>query len=121
MFRSIRRKLVALAVAYAVALGPVVPLLASMAAAASIGPSVLGEICAADTSRSGADGPARHAAACPMCLVHGCGAPDLVAPGTSAILAAPSSLGSLPLAQADNAASLPRHAGRQLARAPPRA
>jgi hypothetical protein len=121
MFRSIRRKLVALAVAYAVALGPVVPLLASMAAAASIGPSVLGEICTADTSRSGAGGPARHAPICPMCLAHGCGASDLVAPGTSAGLAPPASARSLPLAPADNVALDLRNGGRQLARAPPRA
>jgi hypothetical protein len=52
MYRLIRRRLVALAVAYALALAPVLPLLTAFAWAADLGPAGVGEICA--TGRHGA-------------------------------------------------------------------
>ena len=52
MYRLIRRGLVALAVAHALALAPVLPLLAAFAWAADLGPAGVGEVCA--TGRHGA-------------------------------------------------------------------
>jgi hypothetical protein len=117
MVRLIRRRLVALAIAYAVALAPIVPLLAAYA-----DPSQLGEICGADHVRTGADGPIGHVPVCPMCLAHDCGAPGLLATDASgSAVPAVDTDRSLAVARADDLAPGPRRAGRQLARAPPRA
>jgi hypothetical protein len=86
MYRLICRRLVALAVAYALALAPLLPLLAAFAWAADLGPAGVGEICASKRSdaRSPADVPNGHGAACALgtgCVLQECGAAGLPAPG----------------------------------------
>jgi DUF2946 family protein len=119
MFRLIGRRLLALAIAYAVVLGPIMPLLAAMAASADA--SGLGEICGDNHPRSGGGGPIGHALACPMCLAHDCGVSGFAAPGANAALPAPASARSLRLAQADEVAPRLRRDGQGLARGPPQA
>jgi hypothetical protein len=126
MYRLIRRRLVALAVAYALALGPTLPLLTAFATAAETGPAILSDICATDKSGAGsdADAPSRHRPACPlgmMCLAQDCGAnccPAAGAHGTALTgFAFRSFLSFIPF---DHETFVPRNIGAQFARAPPR-
>jgi hypothetical protein len=125
MYRLICRRLLALAVAYALALAPVLPLLGAFAWAADLGPAGVGEICASARSdaRSPADVPDGHGAACPLgtgCPLQGCSAADVPAPG-----GATAAIGALAPAQifvrAAEAVPRPRDGGPHFARAPPRA
>jgi hypothetical protein len=119
MYRPICRRLVALAVAYALALAPVLPLLAFASATG------LGEICATRQSGagSGADLPNEHGAACPLgagCAMPGCGAGGVLAAGAGTVTVA--ALHSVPyLIHAPDEALLLREGGAHFARAPPRA
>jgi hypothetical protein len=86
MYRLMCRRLVALGVAYALALAPVLPLLAAFAWAAVLGPAGVDEICASKRSdaSSPADVPKGHGAACPLgtgCGLQDCSAAGLPAPG----------------------------------------
>jgi hypothetical protein len=125
MYRLICRRLVALAVAYALALSPVLPLLAAFAWAADLGPAGAGEICVSKKSdaSSPADVPNRHGAACPLatgCPLQDCSAAGLPAPGgiTAAIgVLAPARFFVHPA----EAVLRPRDGGPHFARAPPRA
>lgn len=125
MYRLICRRLVALAVAYALALAPVLPLLAAFAWAADLGPAGVGEICASKRSdaRSPADVPNGHGAACALgtgCALQDCAAAGL--PAAGAVTAAIAAFGSaaFSLHPADAAVRL-RDGGANFARAPPRA
>jgi hypothetical protein len=97
MYRMICRRLVALAVAYSLALAPILPLLAAFAWAADLGAAGIGEVCASKRSdaRSPAHVPNGHGAACPLgagCPLQDCSAVGLPAPGgaTTAIGVLPS-------------------------------
>src|SRR5262245_41771869 len=86
MYRLICRRLVALAVAYALALAPVLPLLAAFAWAADLGPAGVGGICASKRSDASppTDVPNGHGGACALgtgCALQDCGAAGLPAPG----------------------------------------
>ena len=78
MFRRICHKAVALAVAYAVALNLLVPLLAALASSAQAEPVTFAEFCATDqgSAASGGDRRHQHAPECPLgpaCLTQDCG------------------------------------------------
>jgi hypothetical protein len=123
MYRLICRRLVALGVAYALALSPVLPLLAAFVWAADIGPAGVGEICASKRSdaSSPADVPNGHGAACPLgtgCPLQDCSAAGLPAPGgvTAAIVV----LGPAPFfVHPAEAVLRPHDGGPHFARAPP--
>jgi hypothetical protein len=123
MHRLISRTIVALAVAYALALAPVLPLLTAFARAGDLDLADRGVVCASEQAdaRSAADVPNGHGPLCPFgagCSVQGCAA-DGVLPAAQAVVevlvfgAAPSLLhfegGSPPL----------RAGGAHSARAPP--
>jgi hypothetical protein len=125
MYRLICRRLVALAVAYALALAPVLPLFAAFAWAADLGPVGVGEICASKRSdaSSPADVPNGHRPACPFgagCALQDCSAAGLPAPG-----GATAAIGVLGPARffvhPAEAVPRPRDGGPHFARAPPRA
>jgi hypothetical protein len=121
----IYRRLVAFALAYALALDPVVPMLSAAAWIGDLGQPGMGEICASKRSgaRSTADVPLEHRPICPLCtgcLMPGCdaGALPAIDAGAAAILA----LGPAPLfVPFRGAAVLPRASMTHSARAPPRA
>jgi hypothetical protein len=125
MYRLICRRLVALAVAYSLALAPVLPLLAAFAWAAEPGPAGVGEICASKRSdaSSPTDVPNGHGAACPLgagCPLQGCSAAGL--PASDGPAAAIDLLGPLRFfAHYAEAVLRTRDAGPHFARAPPRA
>jgi hypothetical protein len=124
MYRLICRRFVALGVAYALALAPVLPLLAAFAWAADLGPAGVGEICASKRSdaRSPADAPNGHGAACLLgtgCALQDCSAAGLPAPdgATAAIrVLGPARFFIHPV----EAVLGPRDGGPHFARAPPR-
>jgi hypothetical protein len=118
MYRLVCRRLLALAVAYALALAPMLPLLALASA------TDLSEICATRQSGagSGANLPNEHGSDCPVgagCAMHGCGDGVLaVEAGTVTVVA----LHSAPAFVRTAAEALPRREGSaHFARAPPRA
>jgi hypothetical protein len=118
------RRLLVLALAYALALAPVLPLLAARASAADLFPAGAGEICATKPSGVGwgPDVPNEHRSACPhgaACAIAGCGG-GVLAAGAGAVTVV--ALRSAPLL-IDPAAEAPpaRASGAHLARAPPRA
>jgi hypothetical protein len=125
MYRLVCRRLVTLAVAYALALAPVLPLLAAFAWAADLGAASAGEICASTRSdaRSPIDVPNGHGAACP--LGAGCPLQDCSAAGVPAPVGAVAAIGGLGLGQffvrPAEALPRPRDGGPHFARAPPRA
>jgi hypothetical protein len=125
MYRPICRRLVALGVAYALVLAPLLPLLAAFARAADFGPAGVGEICASKRSdaSSPADVPDGHGAACPLgagCPLQGCSSAGLPASG-----GATTAIGVLGPARifVHSAEAVPpqRGGGPHFARAPPRA
>jgi hypothetical protein len=124
MYRLICRRLLALGVAYALALAPVLPLLAAFAWAADLGEARVGEICSSQRSdaRSPADVPNGHGAPCPLgtgCPLQGCSAAGLPAsgPATAAIgVLGPARFFVHPV----EAVLRPRDGGPHFARAPPR-
>jgi hypothetical protein len=124
MYRLICRRLIALAVAYAIALAPVLPMLAALAWAADLGPAGVGEICASKWSdaSSPADVPDGHGAACPPgagCPLQGCSAAGL--PASGAAIAAIGVLGTAQFfVHPVEAVLRPRDGGPHFARAPPR-
>lgn len=125
MYRLTCRRLVALAVAYSLALAPILPLLAAFAWAADLGPAGIGEVCASKRSdaRSPAHVPNGHGAACPLgagCPLQDCSAVGLPAPGGA--ITAIGVLASARFFVHPAAAVLrPRDGGPHFARAPPRA
>ncbi len=127
MYRLIRRRLVALAVAYALALGPTLPLLTAFVTAADTGPVILSDICATDHSDAGsdADAPNRHRPVCPlgmMCLAQDCGANCCPAVGAhGATVTIPGLQSFVSLVSFDREIFVLRNIGTQFARAPPRA
>jgi hypothetical protein len=126
MCRLICRRFVALAVAYAVALNLVVPLLAAFALAADATPASLAERCAPDQSGASRGGDRNgHPPACPFdsaCLMQDCGANGAFAAGASSAAILAFGTGPLLLSiRLDGRTLLPREAGVQFARAPPHA
>ena len=123
MYRLICRRLIALAVAYAIALAPVLPMLAAFAWAGDLGPAGVGEICASKRSdaNSPADVPNGHGAACPLgasCPLQGCSAAGL--PASGAAIAAIGVLGPARFfVHRVEAVLHPREGGPHFARAPP--
>jgi hypothetical protein len=116
MFRPISRTVVALAVAYAVALNLVVPLLAALVPAAQAATATLAELCAPDQGAAapGDDRTGRHEPMCPLgpvCLMQGCGEPTATFAFDSTVV-----LLSIRL---DRDRFLLRVIGARLARAPP--
>src|SRR5262245_62422567 len=78
MSRSVYRRVIALVVAYGVALDPVVPLAATFASAADA--FTFAELCATDQAGSPADVPDKARPDCPLaCSASGCGANGLLA------------------------------------------
>jgi hypothetical protein len=78
MFRRFCRKAVTLAVAYAVALNLLVPLLAALASEVQGAPATFAEFCATDqgSAASGGDRTGQHEPVCPLgpaCLMQDCG------------------------------------------------
>ena len=125
MYRLISRRIVALAVAYALALAPVLPLLSAFVRAGDLGSADLGALCASKQvgARSGADIPNEHGPPCPFgvgCSAQGCGADGVLpaAAGVVEILA----FGAAPsLLDFEGGSPLLRAGGGHSARAPPRA
>lgn len=121
MHRLVRCGFIALVLAYALALAPVLPLLAAATSAPELGPAGAGEICATKPSGAGSDAdvPNEHGSACPLgagCAMPGCG--DLAAAAGTATLIAFRSV-PLPVHPAAEALLLLRAGGAHLARAPP--
>jgi hypothetical protein len=121
MCRLTCRRIVALVVAYAVALNLVVPLLVTFASAADAG--TVAELCARDRSGSPADLPTKPRPVCPLaCSAADCGVNGLLA-GGSASFTVVVARAARPLffIALDGQAPPPRASGTQFARAPPRA
>jgi hypothetical protein len=123
MHRLISRAIVALAVAYALALAPVLPLLTAFARVGDLDLADRGVLCASEQAdaRSAADVPNGHGPLCPFgagCSVQSCGA-DGVLPAAQAVVevlafdAAPS------LLRFEGGSPLLRAGGAHSARAPP--
>jgi hypothetical protein len=114
MYRLIRRRVVALALAYVLALNSVLPLLPAFAAG-------VGEICATDDAgtRSGADLPDRHGPVCPFGTA--CAAPGWDTTGLPVFVVAVAfvSRPDLFLVCPDDEARVLHDVGRPFARAPP--
>jgi hypothetical protein len=122
MYRLISRRIVALAVAYALALAPVLPLLTAFARAGDAVSADLAPLCAGEVGeRSAAGLPNGHGPLCPFgvgCSMQGCGA-DGALPAIAGVVeilafgAAPS------LIRLEGETPLPRAGGGHFARAPP--
>jgi hypothetical protein len=125
MFRPISRRVVVLAVAYAVALNLLVPLLTALAPAAQAATATLAELCATDqgAATSGDDRKGRHEPMCPLgsaCLMQGCGRGGLLALGPQTVAAfAFDSTAVLLSIRLDGERFLLRAIGARFARAPP--
>jgi hypothetical protein len=125
MHRLISRRVIALAVAYALALAPVLPLLGAFAQAGDLDSAGLGALCASKQvgARSAADIPNEHGPLCPFgagCSAQGCGA-DGVPPAAQAVVAI-LAFGATPsLLDFEGRSPLLRAGGAHSARAPPRA
>ena len=122
MYPLVCRGFIALVLAYALALAPVLPLLTALASVADLGSADAGDICATKPSSAGSDTdvPSEHGSACPLgagCAMPGCGAGVLAAAAGTATLIA---FRSVPLPVHPAAEALPlRAGGAHLARAPP--
>jgi hypothetical protein len=122
MYRLVCRGFIALALAYALALAPILPLLTVLASAADLGSAGVGDICVTKPSGAGSDAdvPNEHGSACPLgagCAMPGCGGGVLAAAAGTATLIA---FRSAPLPVHPAAEALPlRAGGAHLARAPP--
>jgi hypothetical protein len=125
MHRLISRRVIALAVAYALALAPVLPLLNVFARAGDLDSADLGALCASKQvgARKAGGVPNGHGSLCPFgasCSAQSCGA-DGVLPATAGMVeilafgAAPS------LLDFEVGSPLLRAGGGHSARAPPRA
>jgi len=120
MTRLICRRVVALALAYVLALDLILPLVPAFAA--GVDPTTVAEICATDHSgpTSGADRPDRQRPICPFgmaCATPGCDAAGLPVDVIVAVASIPVS--KLFLAHADDEAHLLQDVGKPFARAPP--
>jgi hypothetical protein len=120
MCRPICRRVVALAVAYAVALNLVLPLLAAFASPADA--VIVADLCTTNRSGSPADLPGKPRPICPLaCSAPDCGINGLFVGGsgsaTALVARAPRPLFFIGL---DDQTLLPRDIGAQFARAPPR-
>jgi hypothetical protein len=125
MHRLISRRIVALAVAYALALAPVLPLLNAFAQASDLDSADLGALCTSKQAgaRPAADIPNEHGPPCHFsvgCSAQGCGA-DGVLPTAQAVVAI-LAFGAAPaLLDFEGRSPLLRAGGAHSARAPPRA
>jgi hypothetical protein len=124
MPNRICRRLLALALAYVLALDPVLPALSAAALIGDIGGPGGGEICASKWPRAGssADSPLDHGRCCAIgagCVMAGCAAALPAADVGGAIILALHS--APPLVPVRGAAALPRTSRANSARAPPRA
>jgi hypothetical protein len=129
MYRMTCRRLIALAVAYAVALNVVLPLLPAFAPAAqasgTTAKTIPGPICGTGYSgeRSGGDLPNGHEPDCPFglaCSALNCAATGFLAVGARGVLVlAPAAASVLHVVCSDDAGFRPRDTGAPFARAPP--
>ena len=125
MYPLISRRIVALVVAYALALAPVLPLLGAFARAGDLDSADRGALCAGKQvgARSAADIPNEHGPLCSFgvgCSAQGCGADGvlLTAQAVVEVLA----FGAAPsLLDFQGGSPLLRAGGAHSARAPPRA
>jgi len=120
MYRLICRRLTALAVAYAVALNLVLPLVPALAQAADA--TILSDICVTDGSTPGTDLPDTHGSACPygVACSHDFGANGAIAIGPRGVTALVPRSTPLSLSvRLDDEARVPRDIGACFARAPP--
>jgi hypothetical protein len=120
MGRLICRRVVALALAYVLALDLILPLVPAFASGVSA--TTVAEICATDHSgtRSGGDRPDRQGPICPFgmaCTTPGCDAVGLPVDVIAAVAAV--SAPQVFLAHADEQAHLLQEVGKPFARAPP--
>ena len=126
MYRLISRRVIALAVAYALALAPVLPLLSAFARAGDLDAADLGALCASKQvgTRSAADIPNEHGRLCPFsmgCWAQSCAA-DGVLPAAAAGVVEILAFGAAPsLLDFEDGSPLLRAGGGHSARAPPRA
>jgi hypothetical protein len=125
MHRLISRRIIAFALAYALALAPVLPLLSAFARAGDLESAGLGALCASKQAgeRSAADLPNEHGLLCPFgvsCSAQDCGA-DGVLPAARAVVEILAFGSALSLFYFEGEAPLPRAGGAHSARAPPRA
>jgi hypothetical protein len=133
MYRMTCRRLIALAVAYAVALNMVLPLLPAFAPAAqasettgaTTAKTIPGPICGTGYSgeRSGGDLPNGHEPDCPFglaCSALNCAATGFLVVGARGVLVlAPASASVFQVVCSDDAGFRPRDSGAPFARAPP--
>jgi hypothetical protein len=126
MHRLISCRIAALAVAYALALAPVLPLLTAFAHADDVVSVGLSRLCAGGDvgERSTADVPNGHRPLCPFgvaCSMQGCGANGVLPAATGGVIEI-LAFGAAPLLLQFEGRSPPLHAGGgHSARAPPRA
>src|SRR5262245_57029798 len=121
MYRLICRRVVALAVAYAVALNLILPLLAALASPADA--VIVADLCTTNRSGSPADLPSKPRPICPLaCSAPDCGSNGLFADGAGgATVFVARVTRPLFFIDFDDQALLLRDTGAQFARAPPRA
>jgi hypothetical protein len=125
MHRLISRRVVALAVAYALALAPVLPLLTTFARAGDLDSAERGALCASVQvgARSAADVPNGHGSLCPFgagCSAQGCGADGVLSAAAAVVEII--AFGTAPsLLRLERDAPPMRAGGAHFARAPPRA
>jgi hypothetical protein len=123
MYPLVCRGFIALVLAYALALAPVLPLLTALASVADLGSADAGDICATKPSSAGSDTdvPSEHGSACPLgagCAMPGCGADGALAAAAGPVTLIGFRSAPLPVHPAAEAPLL-RMGGVHLARAPP--
>jgi hypothetical protein len=124
MHRLINRRVIALAVAYALALAPILPLLSAFARADDVVLAGLAPLCAGGDvgERSAADVPNGHGSLCPFgagCSAQGCGADGVLSVAAVVEIIAFGTATSLLRLERDTPPL--RVGGVHFARAPPRA
>jgi hypothetical protein len=122
MCRWISRRVVAFAVAYALALAPVLPLLATLARAADVASVDRGALCTQLGSGSPADVPNKHRPLCPLaagCSLQGCG-PGGVLPALAGVVKTVAFDAVSPVIPLDGETPAARADGAHSARSPPR-
>ena len=120
MCRLICRRVVTLAVAYALALNLILPLVTAFGSPAEA--AIVADLCTTDRSGSPADLPSKPRPICPLaCSTPGCGIDGLFAGGSAGAMV-PIARATRPLfvIDLDGQAPLARDPGVPCARAPPR-
>jgi hypothetical protein len=120
MCRLICRRVVALGVAYALALNLVLPLVVAFASSADA--AIVADLCTTNRSGSPADLPSKPRPICPLtCSAPGCGVDGLFADDPdSAMVSVARTTRPLFFIVLDDRAPLARNTGAPCARAPPR-